>query len=43
MYKRQIEDAAKKAGCSVEDIDALETGRKGLDLTLDVYKRQVIS
>ena len=29
-----IEDAAKKAGCSVEDIDALETGRKGLDLTL---------
>ena len=29
-----IEDAAEKAGCSVEDIDALETGRKGLDLTL---------
>ena len=29
-----IEDAAEKAGCSVEDIDAQETGRKGLDLTL---------
>lgn len=29
-----IEDAAKKAECSVEDIDALETGRKGLDLML---------
>ena len=29
-----IEDAAEKAGCSAEDIDALETGRKGLDLTL---------
>lgn len=29
-----IEDAAQKAKCSVEDIDALETGRKGLDLML---------
>lgn len=29
-----IEDAAPKAKCSVEDIDALETGRKGLDLML---------
>ena len=29
-----IEDAAQKAKCSVEDIDALETGRKELDLML---------
>ena len=32
--KLSLEETAKKAGCSVEDIDALETGRKGLDLTL---------
>ena len=29
-----IEDAAQKTKCSVEEIDALETGRKGLDLML---------
>lgn len=29
-----IENVAQKAKCSVEDIDALETGRKGLDLML---------
>lgn len=29
-----IEDAAQKAKCSVEDIDALETGRKELNLML---------
>lgn len=29
-----IEDAAQKAKCSVENIDALETGRKELDLML---------
>ena len=29
-----IENVAQKTKCSVEEIDALETGRKGLDLML---------
>lgn len=41
-----IEDVAQKVGCSVEDIDALETGRKELDLTLvckllNIYKEKI--
>lgn len=32
--KLSLEETAKKAGCSIEDIDALETGRGEFNLPL---------